>query len=135
MITQFVNILHGQERLWKVFWIWCFALPFGVAFVLAITVYTTLSQPLGLLFNVILLIYNVFVFIGLWRCAFNCEKRFWGYIARVFTVLGLIGSAPTAMEVMNGKSSLYDKAYQARQATLGDNTPGMNTNGSEPGHD
>lgn len=40
-----------------------------------------------ILFVVFVLPYAVFVFVAIWRCAFNTEYPFFGYLARGYLVL------------------------------------------------
>ncbi|MEX3954162.1 hypothetical protein AB4Y40_41650 [Paraburkholderia sp. EG287B] len=87
---------RGEERLWKVWWLW----GYGPAFALYVWVRTVVfglyrAAPGGVhgdaVFAYLLGGVSVTVFIGVttWRCAFNVEWRQWGYFARVATVIGI----------------------------------------------
>ena len=78
----------GQEKLWKVFWIYgvLFALPFVAAFLIAGKIGTFLLVLVGLIY----LIYLVWVYVSMWKCSFNCGWRGWGYIVRVLVVLNVL---------------------------------------------
>lgn len=98
---------QGEERLWKVFWAYGF---FGSGIVLAVSmgvifflgVFGLAVNPsqlesgiygggIGVVLACILIVPYVFwLSVSLWRCAFNCVNRMWGYAARglVMTIVG-----------------------------------------------
>ena len=79
----------GNERLWKVFWIYNWL--FGAAFDLA---WKAAEPRLPIAAEVVLallgLVWGVWVIVSLWRCAFNASWRPWGYIARGLVVVSVL---------------------------------------------
>jgi hypothetical protein len=78
---------RGEEKCWKVFWV------YGV---FAGVIWSVLNWSLEGLFSsfpilqyvwiILRVVYNLWQFVSLYRCAFNLEWRFWGYIARGYTL-------------------------------------------------
>jgi len=79
----------GEEKLWKVFWIYNFLL--GGLINIGIGQTEKLEAEYMLWFLIIVtLIWVVWVSVSLWRCAFNASWKGWGYIVRGFLVLSLV---------------------------------------------
>ena len=91
----------GGEDLWKVFWLYgfLFSLVWGylvkhVGFGPAATLYFQ-HQPKMMfvwigLFAGFGIIYKIWLFVSLWRCAFNAKWAIWGYLIRIVEVLEVI---------------------------------------------
>jgi hypothetical protein len=83
--------LNGEERLWKVCWLW--GIPVGVA-AIALTVFAEMSRDAGWngagagLDVVKLLVYLTW-FGAAWRCSGNVVNRTWTGIARAAIALAL----------------------------------------------
>ena len=101
---------HGQERLWKVFWIYGLlgsfvlqAVNASLALLLGFSVAGGAALPylawriLHPTIQGILIAYSLWVALVVWRCAFNVEKRFWGIIARGVVVLSVIAACVRLM--------------------------------------
>lgn len=75
----------GQERLWKVFWIYgvLFGIIIGIAAAIA-----GVSQTIP--YIVANIIYGLWLVVAEWRCAFNATWKIWGYVVRVLIVLSII---------------------------------------------
>ena len=43
-------------------------------------------------------LYEIWVLVSLWTCAFNVKAKFWGYCARVYVVLNIAGYLEGAYE-------------------------------------
>jgi hypothetical protein len=86
----------GEEHLWKVFWI------YGAGFIMLAQL---VSELLWLFFSVdlshptrfqasqlfwIQLIYGIWLFVALWRCAYTAELRIWGHLLRTAIAIGVI---------------------------------------------
>ncbi|MCE9685039.1 hypothetical protein LZP73_02290 [Shewanella sp. AS16] len=82
---------QGKTPLWQVFWIQNVLIGGGLQFGVDKIGPSLSTAPLYILitFNVI---YGIWVFAGLWQCAFNAEWRGWGYIIRgvYVLVIGLV---------------------------------------------
>lgn len=76
---------RGETKLWKVFWLGGIVVAIGEGILWALLAGSSLLA-------VILLagIMHGWLFLAVWRCAFNCGWRMWGYIARVLGVIGII---------------------------------------------
>jgi hypothetical protein len=81
------SALSGREKLWTVFWI------AGIGFQLAITLLILL---LSILFPVDLLqllwatlapIYMIVLYIALWKCSPNVDKKIWMHLMRGYIIL------------------------------------------------
>jgi hypothetical protein len=86
---------RGEERLWKVYWVYGFLLSIGlkIAYFLgfmaaAMVGINFVFTPAAILFY---FIYIVWLMVSEWRCAFNADWRIWGYIVRFFILLLPLG--------------------------------------------
>lgn len=91
---------RGEEKLWKIFWI------FGVAFGFAYNYLLSLFSGGAVFWALVALfiVYDIWLSVALWRCAFNSGLKIWGYIARIIAVILIImyiGAA--AATVFGGK--------------------------------
>jgi hypothetical protein len=96
---------RGEERLWRVFWVYGVALSIvGVFASLAVELGTAMSSGVVaapskstwfLYYHIWLAVsecYWVWLGVSLWRCAFNVKRRVWGYSARTIAVAVVIAS-------------------------------------------
>jgi hypothetical protein len=89
----------GTNKLWHVFWLHNFLL--GTLITAAVdSIANTGNIPLLLTYLGLTVLWSVWVFVGLWQCAFNANHKFWGYIARVISVLGGIAFLSIAYRVI-----------------------------------
>ena len=110
---------NGEEKLWKVFWIWNFFVQiiistaadiiffitvFPVVFMVAanknfdnISFTDLLLAPIGFFALLFSLAYCIWAMVSLWRSAFNSSQKIYGYLARLWVVLAIFLSviAPT----------------------------------------
>ncbi len=82
--------LRGNERLWKVFWIYNFLFGIILNIVLEVLDYLAVLSILYL-FLIIVIFWTIWVVTGLWKCAFNVNWKGWGYLTRIFVVLAILG--------------------------------------------
>jgi hypothetical protein len=76
---------HGEEPLWKVFWIYGVARSGIIAAFYAVAIYAdyvVLQQMLLVCFAT----YTIWILVSVWRCANNIEEKSWGLLARLLTV-------------------------------------------------
>ena len=72
---------NGEERLWKVFWLYFFL--FGA-------IYGVLTFIIGQFYClpfipvVFVLMLSLWSMVSIWRCAFNSRNRVWAYLARIW---------------------------------------------------
>ncbi|MBN8542996.1 MAG: hypothetical protein J0M34_01895 [Alphaproteobacteria bacterium] len=94
MIESFKQASSGQEKLWKVFWLWGFIGLFAVGVVTVLLMILTEMISLGsvarILISLIILVYFLWVVFAVWRCAFNVNWKIWGYLVRVYIVLQIV---------------------------------------------
>jgi len=80
-----IRAWHGEEPLWKVFWVYGVATSVTIAAFWAVAIYdgrTALRQVLLLCFAA----YTAWILVSVWRCASNTKKKLWGTLARFLTV-------------------------------------------------
>ena len=78
--------LKGHEKLWKVFWIYGLAailVPQIIFMVLGDRSFLMNLKIMALLIDLSLMWWLV----STWRCAFNVDRRFWGYLARIYVLM------------------------------------------------
>ena len=76
---------HGQQPLWKVFWLYGVAASGVLVALYALGFYleqVALRQILVLCFA----LYTAWIVISVWRCADNAREKYWGMLARFLTV-------------------------------------------------
>lgn len=80
---------RGEEKLWKTFWVY----GFGGSIILNIinSILTSILMLLGIPMMLVMLAFQVWSSIAIWRCAPNVKNKIWGQVARVLVVLGAIG--------------------------------------------
>ena len=81
--------LNGKLQLWRVFWIGHFLAYFIISVVYALFVIATNSPLVEFLFLPTLLIYMALVYVAMWKCAMNVEKKMWGYCAKIYAGFAL----------------------------------------------
>lgn len=96
----------GQERLWKVFWLGYMAplLPLTIALGIFKETVTKLSSWVSFGFVVILLIYQAWLAIAMWRCAPNVKHEVFFFLGRVFATILAITAAGGVLQFIKGTS-------------------------------
>jgi hypothetical protein len=92
-MSRILRALKGKERLVIVFWVYCVAgtLVVGVLMFWAGRLFPISHRQLAdLLTGVLFVSYFLWAHISLWMCAFNVERRGWGYAARCYAVVVVI---------------------------------------------
>jgi hypothetical protein len=80
-----IRAWRGQERLWKVFWL------YGVAtssVLIAVYVFAFVVERVALRQTLVICFapYTAWTLVSVWRCANNVREQFWGVLARFLTV-------------------------------------------------
>ena len=89
-----LNYWSGKEKLWKAFWLIGIVGRIFVAFF--IIIFSLIGNSIGLTWSVAILsllfvlIYIIWSFVSIWRCAFNTQNKNWGYVARIFISMDLL---------------------------------------------
>jgi len=90
MLKFFVQSWKGQERLYKVFWVYGFGI--NLVFFIIGVVAGFLQAPVILLPLVPLYIaFIVWLLVAMWRCAQNVGWTGWTYLARTWVLLTSTG--------------------------------------------
>ena len=104
---------RGEERLWKVFWIYgvLMGIVFGLVGPIARSAFGNIGFIVALVIQVI---YWIWLLVAQWRCAFNAEWQIWSYVVRIFVVISL-SAIPLALfgGVMIGQDLI--KAAECRK--------------------
>lgn len=107
---------NGEEKLWKVFWL------YNVLGGIVISFLVSLVPIIGILLCIIYFVWNT---VSLWRCAWNASIKLWGYILRVLIIfcvlvipLGIIlGGMQKAKELIT--QAECRKEFQAKAQQQG----------------
>ena len=92
----FKRTWNGEEKLKILFWIYYVIGSIGIAMVPGVfqSAGLLIGINYGAIFSLIIVVpYFVWIMVSLWRCAFNVDKRIWGYIVRgivVFTIVSYL---------------------------------------------
>lgn len=109
MLIYIKRCWKGEEKLWKVFWIWNILVGILLSFIVQVTFLVTVfpvaitvsvnesfegvTLPklllclLGIFLFLLSIVYDVWALVSLWRSAFNCSKKIFGYLARLWIVV------------------------------------------------
>ena len=80
-----IRAWHGEEPLWKVFWVYGVATSSTIVAVYIVAFYDghmALRQVLLPCFAA----YTAWILVSVWRCASNTREKRWGTLARFLTV-------------------------------------------------
>lgn len=79
-----IRLWRGEEALWKAYWLIGVLGGWAVQTVAANLVGFEIVPVLPAIGGA--LIYAAYVFVAIWRCAFNTDHRIWGYLARAVLI-------------------------------------------------
>ena len=99
-MEQLTKAWKGEEKLWKVFWLYNFML--GALITTGLEAVSGINWLLAAVFAVFALVWAVWVVVALWRGAFNSRWRGWGYIVRGLLVLAVIAFILSFYEAARG---------------------------------
>jgi heme/copper-type cytochrome/quinol oxidase subunit 4 len=80
-----IRAWHGEEPLWKVFWVYGVATSVTIVAFWVVAIYDgrmALRQVLLPCFAA----YTAWILVSVWRCAGNTKEKLWGTLARFLTV-------------------------------------------------
>jgi xanthine/uracil permease len=83
--TAEIRAWHGEEPLWKVFWVYGVATSVVIVALYIVAFYDgrmALRQVLLPCFAA----YTAWILVSVWRCASNTNEKLWGTLARFLTV-------------------------------------------------
>ena len=84
---------QGHEKIWKVFWIYHVLVSVSVGIALESYLNAFLWKAglaVSVAFLIAALVWVVWCYVSLWRCAFNSRWSGWGYIVRAYVVLNVV---------------------------------------------
>jgi hypothetical protein len=82
--------LKGEMQLWRVFWIGHFLAYWVFVALFAVSALLLDSNLASLLFAPFVLTYMFLVYFAMWKCAFNSNRKVYGYLARIYAGIALI---------------------------------------------
>lgn len=88
LMGLFKQAWQGEAKLWKVFWLYGFLLP--IAIFAPINVLVTFAPALKPLEVTLSVIFMIWWFVAVWRCAYNVQWRPWAIIVRVGVPLSFV---------------------------------------------
>ncbi len=107
---------RGEERLWKVFWIYG-VIGTIVLLVLLSIVNSIFGSTIAIVYALIIVAYTLWLTVAEWRCAFQTDWKIWGYVVRILIVLNLIGLVSGIIfGVIFGSSDMMKKAECRKKA-------------------
>ena len=93
MIDIIKDCWRGEEKLWKVFWLYGVLLSIVVK--ISVGTLAAINPSIAGIILLSLMILNlpylIWWLVSIWRCAFNVDVNFWGYLARIFALPGIWG--------------------------------------------
>lgn len=112
---------HGREKLVTIFWLHNLLLRVGGLLVLwfvereliqlefyvapsasaswAVPIIDVLIVLMHVVWWVFLLLYGLWCYVSIWRCAFNVKHRIWGYFARAYVVITLVSAFGAIVDI------------------------------------
>lgn len=81
---------RGEERLWIVFWLHGVLLGLILSMVCMDFIPNAFGAVAAIVSGSFYLVYYIWNTVSQWRCAFNTNWHFWGYVVRVMIVLTFI---------------------------------------------
>ena len=96
-MNQIKAAWKGDEKLWKVFWVFFLIVAITLGIVRFFNPYFLIQYEI-LVFAI--LIWAVWVHVSLWRCAFNARWSRWGYIIRAFVIVVIAWVGMNTYEVV-----------------------------------
>ena len=105
MTSSIWEPLQGRTPLWKVVWVYGFAVSLAYAGVgLVLPLENAGVSWTYTLFGLLLTLYQL---IGLWRCAFNSRSRAWGVLVRI-SVIASLALIPICVYLFVMQPELFD---------------------------
>lgn len=122
----FKRAWRGEEKLWKVFWLYGVLLYTVLSLVFLVllvpVVLASLMIPaFGLVPFIIMLPYTVWVWVAVWRCAWNAKWRLWGYVARILVVVVILSTLYSIFTLVTGGNA-GNQPFVATPGTVSSST-------------
>ena len=85
---------NGEQKLWKAFWLMGFV--FQILFLYFLLVLLYFGVLIGLTWSIKVTIfllsniYQVWILVSIWNCAYNVKNKAWGHLSRGIVILNVI---------------------------------------------
>ena len=84
----------GEQKLWKAFWLMGFV--FQILFLYFLLVLLYFGVLIGLTWSIKVTIfllsniYQIWILVSIWNCAYNVRNKTWGHLSRSIVILNVI---------------------------------------------
>jgi hypothetical protein len=97
------RVYRGEARLWKVFWFGLFLPSCLLFFIAQITKELGSGRPwwLGWPLQTLVLLYSLWIAVGLWACAPNVKTRFFFWVARTFSAVQFLSILASFLRMLS----------------------------------
>lgn len=82
-----INYWSGTEPLWKAYWLNFVLAGYGLSRIGELD-FISSSSSISIIYAILLITFYIWAIVGVWRCAFNTKRKFWGYLARFIVIAG-----------------------------------------------
>ena len=85
---------NGEQKLWKAFWLMGFV--FQILFLYFLLVLLYFGVLIGLTWSIKVTIfllsniYQIWILVSIWNCAYNVRNKTWGHLSRSIVILNVI---------------------------------------------
>ena len=85
---------NGEQKLWKAFWLMGFV--FQILFLYFLLVVLYFGVLIGLTWSIKVTIfllsniYQIWILVSIWNCAYNVRNKTWGHLSRSIVILNVI---------------------------------------------
>ena len=85
---------NGEQKLWKAFWLMGFV--FQILFLNFLLVLLYFGVLIGLTWSIKVTIfllsniYQIWILVSIWNCAYNVRNKTWGHLSRSIVILNVI---------------------------------------------
>ena len=85
---------NGEQKLWKAFWLMGFVFQILFLYFLLLLLYVGVLIGLTLSIKITIFIisniYQIWILVSVWNCAYNVKNKNWGHVSRVIVILNVI---------------------------------------------
>ena len=85
---------NGEQKLWKAFWLMGFVFQIVFLYFLLVLLYfgTLIGLTWSIKVTIFLLsnIYQIWILVSIWNCAYNVRNKTWGHLSRSIVILNVI---------------------------------------------
>ena len=85
---------NGDQKLWKAFWLMGFVFQIVFLYFLLVLLYfgTLIGLTWSIKVTIFLLsnIYQIWILVSIWNCAYNVRNKTWGHLSRSIVILNVI---------------------------------------------